>query len=47
VSQAHDLKINDYGEITNWPPNFFGDPLTETARIAKAGLRRRRNASPS
>ena len=47
LSQARDLKINDYGEITNWPKNFFGDPLTETARIARAGLRRRRSASPS
>lgn len=47
VSQAKDLKINDYGEIVNWPQNFFGDPLTETARIARAGLHRRRNAAQS
>lgn len=46
VSQAKDLKINEYGEIVNWPKDFFGDRLTETARIAQAGLRRR-NAPPS
>ena len=35
VSHAKDLKINDFGEIINWPENFFGDPFTETARIAQ------------
>lgn len=47
VSQAHDLKINEFGEIANWPKDFFGDMLTETARITKAGIRRRRNTDPS
>jgi predicted ATPase len=47
VSQAKDLKLNEYGEIVNWPKDFFGDPFTETARIAKAGLRRRRNTAQS
>lgn len=40
-SRANDLKMNEYGEIMNWPKDFFGDRLRETARIAKAGLRRR------
>jgi predicted ATPase len=40
-SRANDLKMNEYGEIVNWPKDFFGDRLRETARIAKAGLRRR------
>jgi predicted ATPase len=46
-SRASDLRINEYGEIMNWPDNFFGDPFTETARIAKAALRRRRRAADS
>lgn len=47
VSQAHDLKINDFGEIINWPKDFFGDLLTETARITKAGISRRRSTEAS
>jgi predicted ATPase len=47
ASRARDLRINEYGEIMNWPDNFFGDPFTETARIAKAALRRRRRATES
>jgi hypothetical protein len=47
VSTANDLQLNEYGEIVNWPKDFFGDPFTETARIAKAGLRRRRNITQS
>jgi predicted ATPase len=43
VSVARDLQLNGFGEIANWPDNFFGDPFGETARIAQAGLRRRRN----
>jgi hypothetical protein len=46
VSKANDLQMNEYGEIVNWPKDFFGDRLRETARIAKAGLRRR-NAAQS
>jgi predicted ATPase len=47
ISQAKDLQLNEYGEIVNWPENFFGDRFGETARAAKAALRRRRNASRS
>lgn len=34
------LDLNLFGEILNWPPGFFGDPLGETAAIAKAAIRR-------
>lgn len=44
-SRATDLQINEFGEIVNWPDDFFGDPFGETARIARAGLRRRRSMS--
>jgi predicted ATPase len=40
-STAQPLNLNVLGEIENWPKGFFGDPLGETAAIAKAGLRRR------
>jgi predicted ATPase len=34
------LDLNIFGEIENWPKDFFGDPLGETAAIVGAGLRR-------
>ena len=40
-AQADDLQLNKYGEIENWPTNFFGDEMGEIAAIAKASLRRR------
>jgi predicted ATPase len=36
------LEIDPYGNISNWPPNFFGDQMTEIAETQKAGIRRRR-----
>lgn len=38
---ARSLQLNVLGEIENWPGGFFGDPLAETAAIARAGLQRR------
>lgn len=46
-SRATDLRLNLFGEIVNWPENFFGDPLGEAARFAKAALRRRQSAPES
>ena len=40
-----DLKVNEYGEIENWPKNFFGDEMGEIAAISEASLRRRMEAS--
>ena len=36
------LKLDLYGSITNWPKDFFGDPITDVAEMQKAGIRRRR-----
>ncbi len=36
-----DLEVNEYGEIKNWPDNFFGDEMGEIAAITEAGLRRK------
>lgn len=41
VAQASNLALNEWGEIENWPDNFFGDEIGEIAAIAKASLRRR------
>jgi predicted ATPase len=40
-SRIQPLDLNLLGEIANWPRDFFGDPLGETAAIAKAALMRR------
>ena len=40
-ARAEDLALNQWGEVENWPQNFFGDELGEIAAIADAALRRR------
>ena len=42
-SQAHlsDLRLNEWGEIENWPENFFGDEMGEIAAITEASLTRK------
>lgn len=41
VAQVSDLALNKWGEIENWPDNFFGDEMGEIAAITKASLKRR------
>ena len=36
-----DLDLNKWGEIENWPENFFGNEMGEIAAIAKASLNRK------
>ena len=45
VAKADDLNLNEWGEIENWPDNFFGDEMGEIAAIAKEGIRRRMEES--
>ncbi len=40
-----DLSLNQYGEIENWPNNFFGDEMGEITAIVKASLNRKRKES--
>ncbi|MCY4630942.1 MAG: DUF3696 domain-containing protein [bacterium] len=40
-SEIAPLELNMFGEIANWPLEFFGDPFGETAAIVEAGLRQR------
>lgn len=40
-SSISQLQLDDCGSIANWPEEFFGDALGETAATVSAGLRRR------
>ena len=37
----NDLQLNKWGEIKNWPNNFFGDELGELSAIAVSSLERK------
>ena len=41
TAELSDLRLNEWGEIENWPDNFFGDEMGEIAAITEAALRRR------
>lgn len=36
------LRLNAYGEIENWPDNFFGDEMGELAARTQAAMERRK-----
>ena len=40
-SILQDLQVNKFGEIHNWPQNFFGDELSEITATRKAALKRK------
>ena len=44
-SEITPLELNMFGEIANWPAEFFGNPFGETAAIVEAGLRRRTSSA--
>lgn len=48
-AQAHleALRLNDDGEIENWPDNFFGDEMADVAARMRAAMERRRKAAPT
>ena len=39
-AQVSDLQLNEWGEIENWPEQFFGDEMGEIAAITEASLKR-------
>lgn len=41
AAELNDLKLNEWGEIENWPTNFFGDEMGEIAAISTAAMDRR------
>ena len=40
VSCLSQLEIDQYGNISNWPTDFFGDQFGEIAAISEAALER-------
>ena len=42
VSGIERLNVDDYGNITNWPQNFFGDEMGDLAAKAKAEMKRKK-----
>ena len=45
AAKADDLALNMWGEIENWPPEFFGDEMGEIAAITKSSLKRKMEQS--
>ena len=45
AAQISDLRLNEWGEIENWPEKFFGDEMGEIAAITEASLKRRMKRS--
>jgi predicted ATPase len=35
------LEVDDYGNILNWPPDFFGDELEDISIQARVGMQRK------
>ena len=44
-AEVSDLLLNEWGEIENWPANFFGDEMGEIAAITEASLKRKMEQS--
>ncbi|MCW2933937.1 MAG: hypothetical protein JWM19_4899 [Actinomycetia bacterium] len=40
-SQLRELTVDTYGNITNWPQDFFGDEMGDLAEMTRAAARRR------
>jgi predicted ATPase len=41
VAQIEELKLDEFGEITNWPKDFFGDEMEDVAARTLAAIDRR------
>ena len=42
ASQIDRLELDEFGNISNWPENFFGDQFGEIAAMSEAAMKRRR-----
>jgi predicted ATPase len=42
VAELEPLRVNEYGDIENWPENFFGDEMADLTARTVAAMRRRR-----
>ncbi len=43
-SRLEPLNLDEYGNITNWPKDFFGDEMGDLVALTKAEMRRRQRA---
>ena len=41
-SQIEELNIDEFGNITNWPKDFFGDEIGDLAAMTQAAMKRRK-----
>ena len=41
-STARKLEVDEYGNISNWPKDFFGDDMGDVAKKTKAEMKRRK-----
>ena len=41
VSIVEDLNLDRFGNITNWPPDFFGDEMGELSAMTEAAMKRK------
>jgi predicted ATPase len=40
-SEINELKVDEYGNITNWPQDFFGDEMGDLSAMTEAAAERR------
>lgn len=45
VTELEPLRLNMFGEIENWPENFFGDEMADIAGRTLAAMRRKKEIS--
>jgi predicted ATPase len=41
-SQIEELNIDEFGNVTNWPKDFFGDEIGDLAAMTQAAMKRRK-----
>ncbi len=46
-SSLSHLQLDEYGNIVNWPRDFFGDQFGEIAAMSEASLNRQKNSEPA
>ena len=46
ISEIEQLEMDEYGNIGNWPQNFFGDEMGDLTAKAKAEIKRRKANKP-
>ncbi|RYZ14370.1 MAG: DUF3696 domain-containing protein, partial [Myxococcaceae bacterium] len=45
-SRIEKLKLDEYGNIINWPKDFFGDDMGDLVAMSEAAMKRQQEQSP-